>query len=173
MILAFRSFTNRISLLFGWVAAALVLPLIFASVYEVGSRYLFNKPTIWAYEIGYMAMGACFLLAAAHTLVVGTHVRIDVLYMHMSRRTRAFFDLLGYAVLFLPLGVWLTYQLGLYALEAYHSGEHSGESAWNPVIWPFRTVFFLSFAALTLQAFAEALVSLQTLLTTPESTKND
>ena len=160
-----RSLAGRISLFFGWLAALVVLPLIFASVYEVASRYLFNKPTIWAFEIGYMAMGACFLLAAAHSLAAGIHVRIDVVYMHMSERVRGLFDFLGYAILFLPVGAWLTYQLGLYALEAYHTNEHSGESAWNPVIWPFRTVFFLGFAALTFQAFAEALYSLKVFVT--------
>ena len=38
---------------------------------------------------------------------------------------------------------------------AFLSGETSGESAWNPVIWPFRLVFFLGFLALALQGTAE------------------
>lgn len=170
MINSFRTFIDRLSLIFGYCAALVVLPLIFASVYEVGSRYLLNKPTIWAFEIGYMAMGTCFLLAAAYTLSQGTHVRIDVFYAMMSNRTRAFFDVIGHLFLFLPVGIWLTYRLALYALEAYHTGEHSGESSWNPVIWPFRTMFFLGFAALTLQAFADFLVNLKTLITGHEET---
>lgn len=165
MIELIRKSARKVSFFFGCCAALVVLPLIFASVYEVGSRYLLNKPTIWAFEIGYMAMGACFLLAAAYTLAVGQHVRIDVVYMHFSNRVKALFDFFGYAIFFLPVGIWLTYQLGAYTLEAFHSNEHSGESAWNPVIWPFRAVFFFGFAALTFQAFAEALHSLNKFLT--------
>lgn len=152
-----RRLIGRLSIFFGWLAALVVLPLIFASVYEVFSRYAFNAPTIWAFELGYMAMGTCFLLGSAYTLKEGAHVRIDVLYSRLSLRVRAFIDLVGYLVLFLPIAVWLTYRLGNYAYEAFMSGETSGESAWNPIIWPFRLVFTLGLAALTLQAIAEVL----------------
>lgn len=39
--------------------------------------------------------------------------------------------------------------------DAFASGERSGTSAWNPVLWPFRFILFLGFAAFTLQVFAE------------------
>jgi TRAP-type mannitol/chloroaromatic compound transport system permease small subunit len=38
-----------------------------------------------------------------------------------------------------------------YALDAYLSGELSGQSAWNPAIWPFRMVFFSGFLLLSIQ----------------------
>lgn len=139
----------------GILAAWIVLPLIFATVYEVISRYLFNAPTIWAYEVGYMATGANFMLGVAYTLREGAHIRIDVLYSRFRPRTKALVDVLGYLLLFLPVGIWLSYRLGTYTLEAYESGEHSGESAWNPTIWPFRVVFFVGFTVLTLQACVE------------------
>ena len=58
---------ERLSGGFGVLGAIIVAPLILATVYEVFSRYLFNAPTIWAYELGYMAMGTNFLLGAAYT----------------------------------------------------------------------------------------------------------
>lgn len=146
---------DRLSGSLGVIAAWIILPLIFATVYEVAARYLFNAPTIWAYEVGYMATGANFLLGAAFTLREGAHIRIDVLYSRFSPRFQALVDVLGYLLLFLPVGIWLSYRLGTYALDAYHTGEGSGESAWNPVIWPFRAIFFTGFAVLSLQAFAE------------------
>lgn len=146
---------DRISGSVGLVAAWIVLPLIIATVYEVLSRYLFNAPTVWAYEVGYMAMGANFLLGSAYTLREGAHIRIDILYTRFSEKTRALIDVLGFLLLFLPVGFWLSTRLGEFALEAFQSGDRSGESAWNPVIWPFRLVFFIGFAVLTLQAVAE------------------
>lgn len=139
----------------GYLAAWIVLPLIFATVYEVFSRYVLNAPTIWAYEVGYMATGANFLLGAAFALREKSHIRIDVAYMRFRPRTKALIDVLGYTFLMLPFGIWLSYRLGVYAFDAFMSGEQSGESAWNPVIWPYRTVFFVGMATLTLQCVAQ------------------
>jgi TRAP-type mannitol/chloroaromatic compound transport system permease small subunit len=59
---------ERVSGISGHLTAWLVAPLILATVYDVGARYLFNAPTTWAYEIGYMMMGAHALLGMAYTL---------------------------------------------------------------------------------------------------------
>ncbi len=156
-------FVERLSGGGGLVAAVIVAPLVLATVYEVFSRYLFNAPTIWAYELAYMAMGTNFLLGAAYTLRERGHIRIDLAYAHFSRRTRALIDLLGYLFLFLPVAWWLTWGLWNYAYGALLSGETSGESAWNPVIWPFRMVFFLGFLLLALQASVELIKAVQIL----------
>ena len=61
---------ERVSGASGHFTAWLVTPLILATVYDVGARYLFNAPTQWAYEVGYMMMGAHALLgmALAHAM---------------------------------------------------------------------------------------------------------
>lgn len=153
-----RLVLNAIDKLSGTVGIAtawLVVPLIFATVYEVTARYVFGAPTIWAFEIGYMAMGTHFLLGSAYALREGSHIRVDVAYTHFSPRVKALVDIVGYTCLFIPVSTWLCYRLYLYAWDAYQSGELSGQSAWNPVIWPFRVVFLAGFALLTLQALAE------------------
>lgn len=154
---------DRISGSFGLLAGWIVLPLILATVYEVMSRYLFNAPTIWAYELGYMLTGANFLLGSAFTLREKAHIRIDVLYTQFNPRVKAAVDTAGYLLLFLPLGFWLSYRLAIYAFDAYSSGQLSGESAWNPVIWPFRVVFFTGFLLLSVQALAELIRSVSNL----------
>lgn len=154
-MLSFVRMIERITGGIGLIAALVVAPLILAMVYEVFSRYLFNAPTIWAYELAYMAMGTNFLLGAAFTLRERGHIRIDVAYSHFSPRLKALVDAVGYLLIFLPVAWWLTWGLWNYAYGAFLSGETSGESAWNPVIWPFRLVFFLGFLALALQGTAE------------------
>jgi TRAP-type mannitol/chloroaromatic compound transport system permease small subunit len=154
---------DRLSVGFGLLAAVIVAPLILATVYEVFSRYLFNAPTIWAYELGYMAMGTNFLLGAAYTLRERGHIRIDVLYAHFTPKVRALVDVAGYLLLFLPLAWWLSWGLWKYAYFAMLSGETSGESAWNPVIWPFRMVFFMGFLLLALQGTAELIRAIRIL----------
>jgi TRAP-type mannitol/chloroaromatic compound transport system permease small subunit len=139
----------------GLIAAWLIVPLILATCYEVASRYVFGAPTIWAYEIGYLMTGAGFLLGMAYTLNQGAHIRIDVL--NLSRKAQAFVDLVGYVFLLVPFFMWLSFALYGRAVDAMHSLERSGQSAWNPVVWPFRTVFFVSFALLLIQVLAEVI----------------
>ena len=160
---------DRISGSFGLLAGWIVLPLILATVYEVMSRYLFNAPTIWAYELGYMLTGANFLLGSAFALREKAHIRIDVLYTQFNPRVKAAVDTVGYLLLFLPLGFWLSYRLAIYAFDAYSSGQLSGESAWNPVIWPFRVVFFTGFLLLSVQALAELIRSVSNLFIVDKS----
>ncbi len=155
---------ERISGGFGLLGALIVAPLVVATVYEVFSRYLFNAPTIWAYELGYMAMGTNFLLGSAYTLRERGHIRIDVAYSQFSPRVQALIDVIGYVFLFLPVAWWLSWGLWKYGYNAYLSGETSGESAWNKIIWPFRLVFFLGFLLLALQGTAELIKALRTLL---------
>ena len=72
-----------------------------------------------------------------------------------SSHKQALIDVVGYLVLFLPVVTWLCLGLWEYWVEAYAIGEQSGQSAWNPQIWPFRLCFFLGFAFLFLQGIAE------------------
>jgi len=46
-------------------------------------------------------------------------------------------------------------------------GETTGQSAWNPPIWPFRALITFSFVVLTLQVIAESLRALLVLLDRP------
>jgi TRAP-type mannitol/chloroaromatic compound transport system permease small subunit len=169
MLITAARFLERISLGSGIIAASLIIPLVVATCIEVFSRYVLGRPTIWADEVGYMGMGAHFLLGGAYTLMVGGHIRIDLIYARYPERLKAAFDLILYAGLMLPFCAWLGYGLWEYFLEAYHWGERSGASAWNPVIWPFRLVLFAGIALLGLQVAAEILRCLAVLTGTSTS----
>lgn len=169
MLISAARFLERISFGTGVIAALLIAPLVLATCYEVFSRYVLGSPTIWAYEIAYMGMGAHFLLGGAYTMLVGAHVRIDLFYGLYPERLKAALDLFGYACLILPFCIWLGYGLWEYFLEAYQWGETSGASAWNPVIWPFRLVLFAGIVLLGIQVTAEILRCLAVLSGTSPS----
>ena len=73
----------------------------------------------------------------------------------VSAKTQAVIDTIGYVVLFMPVILWVSFGLWEYWVEALVRDEHSGQSAWNPVIWPFRLAFFVGFFLLALQGVAE------------------
>ena len=83
------------------------------------------------------------------------HIRVDFLYDHVSPKKRATIDLMGFVLFLLPMVLWCSWGLWVYFLEAYKVNEVSGESAWNPIIWPFKFVFAFGFYLLGIQTVAE------------------
>lgn len=150
----FIRIVERITRFFNTIAALLVLPLVGALVFEVFSRYVLGVPTAWAYEVSYMLMGAIFMLGMANALRIGQHVNVDVLSTNLPLRGKAALQIIGY-VIFVPTLLWLVYELIGYAYQAFQSGEASGRSAWNPVVWPIFTVWCVGFLTFLLQAAVE------------------
>jgi TRAP-type mannitol/chloroaromatic compound transport system permease small subunit len=146
---------ERGPLLVGILGGWLVAPLILGTCYEVFSRYVLGKPTIWAFEAGALLTGANFLLGMAYTLREGAHIRVEAFYDLFPARVRAAIDFLGYLFLAFPFVCWLTWALNNNWLRALSSNEHSGMSAYNMVLWPIRLAFFVSFLLLALQMLAE------------------
>ncbi|MBU3731505.1 MAG: TRAP transporter small permease subunit [Beijerinckiaceae bacterium] len=147
---------GKISDLSGKIAAVLVLPLVFAMVFEVISRYVFSSPTIWAFELSYMMMGTIFLLGLSYALHVGQHVNVDFIHQRLHPRMIGAIDAIAYLILTAML-VWMTITLVKNVEIVYRTGEGSGLSAWNPVIWPYRVIYVVGFAAFALQSFGKCL----------------
>ena len=147
---------GKISDLSGKIAAVLVLPLVFAMVFEVISRYVFSSPTIWAFERSYMMMGTIFLLGLSYALHVGQHVNVDFIHQRLHPRMIGAIDAIAYLILTAML-VWMTMTLVKNVEIVYRTGEGSGLSAWNPVIWPYRVIYVVGFAAFALQSFGKCL----------------
>ena len=153
---------ERITGNLGILASFALVPLVIATCYEVFSRYVMDAPTVWAYEVGYILTGSHFLLGMAYTLKGGEHIRIDIFSGKFYERTRAVIDLVAYAII-LPLMLWLTYALFGHLATGYLRNEHSGQSAMNLPVWPFRIVFLVAFTLLALQIVAEIIKTVRKL----------
>ena len=143
------------------LAAWLVVPLFVIMGYEVFARFVLNWPTFWSWEVAYMITGSHFVLGIAYVTKTRQHVRVDFIYARLSARAQSAIDFVVYAGFILPVTIWMTWRLGLVAAEAYRIGEVSGESAWNPVVWPIRTITAVGFGLFALQVLAEAYRSLR------------
>jgi TRAP-type mannitol/chloroaromatic compound transport system permease small subunit len=134
-----------------WLAAILVG---FISL-EVIMRYLFNAPTMWNYETSMMMGGALFAMGWAYALRHHSHVRIDVIYSHLSPRVRAGIDTFGYILLFLPLMSMFIGSSIAWMVTAWEVGEKSVETYWYPPMAPFRTWVAVGFILFFLQGTAQ------------------
>lgn len=143
------------------VFAWLILPMVFALFYEVVARYVFNRPTIWSYDLTYMLYGALFIMASAYALSLNRHVRIDVFYRLFPPRWKGIVDAVLYIVLFFPVvGILLVKGVD-YAALSWAQGEVSSAGAWRPPIYPLKTVFPVAMFILLLQGLVQFLRSLR------------
>ena len=148
---------DTFSLWVGRLVCLLLIPMLASMVYEIIARKFFVAPTLWAYDISRMTMGAMFMLGAAYALMKGVHIRADFLYRLMSERNQGRVDLALYLIFYFPslaLFFWIT---GEYALDAVRTGETSMDTAWMPIVWPARMAMPVGAAFLLIQGVSEIL----------------
>jgi TRAP-type mannitol/chloroaromatic compound transport system permease small subunit len=152
----------------GRAIAWLIIPMVASLVYEVTARYLFDAPTVWAYDMTYMLYGTFFMLGSAWTLQRGGHIRTDTFYADWSPRRRALVDAACYVLFFLPaMAVFL--KLGAdYFWKSFQQNERIVTSPWLPIVWPFKAVLPVTAALLILQGISELIKSLQVILRSGE-----
>lgn len=146
------------------VAVAWLIPvLILELVYDTIARYAFNAPTVWSYDISYILYGTIFMLGSAHTLQIDRHVRIETFYEKMSPKGKALMDIVAYVVFFFPVMISLVYFSSQFALKSWQMLERSGESMWQPPIYPFKTVLPLAALLILIQGVVQFVRSIQSL----------
>jgi TRAP-type mannitol/chloroaromatic compound transport system permease small subunit len=148
---------DAITRFFGRAIAWLIVPMVLSLVWEVVARYLFNAPTVWAYDMTFMLYGTFFMVGSAWTLQRGGHIRTDSYYSHWTRRTQARVDLACYLVLFFPaitVFAWLGSQ---YFWRSFELNERIVTSPWLPIVWPFKFMIPASAVLLLLQGVAETI----------------
>src|ERR1700684_3611433 len=91
-------------------------------------RYALGIGSIKLQESVIYAHAGLFMLAAAWTLQVDGHVRVDVFYAQATPRTRALIDLMGAMVFLLPFAVVLTVLSVPYVARSWASFESSRET---------------------------------------------
>ena len=145
--------------IFRWAALALSMIVL----YEVIARYIFNRPTIWAFDTGMMFFSLLFLFGGGYVLWEGGHIRVDVIFAQFSRRTQAIIDTVFYLIFFFPF-VWVMIWYGnRIAYRAWLAREISNTSQWGEPIYPWRYVIPLAFLFLFLQGIAEFVRTIRSL----------
>ncbi|HEU4369418.1 MAG TPA: TRAP transporter small permease subunit [Methylomirabilota bacterium] len=144
----------------GKTVAWLIIPLFLSLTYEGIARYAFDAPTLWAYDLSYMLYGALFMLGAHYTLLRGAHIRTDMLWEKFTPRTKGMIDAGAYIFFFFPAMALLFYASVDEAWASWRMGELSEQTAWRPILWPFKAVVPLTALLLMLQGVSELLKSL-------------
>jgi TRAP-type mannitol/chloroaromatic compound transport system permease small subunit len=146
---------DRVAVISGQIISWMIIPMVLSLTYEVISRYLFNAPTLWAYDMTFMLYGSFFMLGAAFTLQRRGHIRTDSLYESWSIRTKGWVDGLCYLVFFFPFVYIFVFTGFEYFWKAFTTGEKFVSSPWMPLTWPFKLAMPLSGILLAVQGVSE------------------
>ena len=146
---------DHISEYSGKTACWFCVILILVFTFETVSRYLFNAPTNWVYDISWMLGASIIVLGWSYTHLHHSHIRIDVIYNQLSFRTRAILDIFGSVVFLFPVLAVLVSASASWMLYAWQIGQVSlGTTLMLPVA-PIKTVVFIGICFFALQCIAE------------------
>lgn len=90
-----HGFFDVISLILSRLAMISIVFIVLVMFYEVISRYVFSKPTLWANELSLWIAGFVFLLAGLYAMQQRCHIRIYIIYDMMPRWAQKAADILS------------------------------------------------------------------------------
>lgn len=155
-----RRFADAVDTLNRWIGETVswfTLAIVLLQFAVVVMRYVFGVGSVAMQESLVYLFGLLFTLAAAWTLALDAHVRVDMLYRPASARAKAAIDLAGTLLLLLPMTA-LVLAVGFpYVARSWAILETSKETSGLPFVYVLKTGI-LAFGALTLlQGLAEAI----------------
>lgn len=155
-LLALSRLIDAVTALIGRSVKWAILAAILVSAANAIFRKAFDLSSNAWLELQWLLFGAAFMLAAAHTLQVNAHVRVDVISSRLSKRTRDVIELLGHLLILAPISLILLWLSWPYFLESYVEGEVSSNAGGLPV-WPAKFLIFAGFLLLCLQMLSEVI----------------
>lgn len=125
-------FFDILSLVTSRLAMISIGLIVLVMFYEVVSRYVFSRPTLWANELSLWIASFVFLLAGQYAMQQRSHIRIYVIYDMMPRWAQKTCDVISVALIcvFTFALVWGGYND---AMRRMLRMETFG-TAWDPAI---------------------------------------
>ncbi|MEM8961587.1 MAG: TRAP transporter small permease subunit [Acidobacteriota bacterium] len=155
--------SERLGALVGWLTLGMVLIGAFNAIARYVGRFIgHNLSSNLFIELQWYLFSVVFLLGASYALRRSAHVRVDVLYGRLSRRARAWIDILGTVLFLLPFcitGIFLSWPTVRNSWAVREVSPDPGGLA----RYPIKTLILVAFALLVLQGLAELVKHIETL----------
>ncbi|MCP4721664.1 MAG: TRAP transporter small permease subunit [Desulfobacteraceae bacterium] len=146
------SLNDKIGYLVGWMTTLMVL-IVF---YDTVMRYAFNKGNVALQELEWHLFAIVFLIGAAYTLKEKGHVRVDILYVNLSEKTKAWIDFLGIFIFLIPFSVMVILSTKGFIMNSWAIREISPDPGGLPARYILKTMIPLGFSLLIVQGLSEA-----------------
>ncbi|WP_438711471.1 TRAP transporter small permease subunit [Aquimarina muelleri] len=143
--------------LVSWISVGLAIVIGL----DVIIRYIFQFTNVWMVEIEVYLFGMLFLLASGYTFKYEKHVRVDVFYSKLSKKGKAWVDVLGGVCLLIPWCYVVIVSSWYYGLSSFLIGETSAQPGGLPALYVLKFCITLGFVFLLLQGVSHILKSIQ------------
>jgi len=148
---------DRFTAAIGRIATWCSLYIVVAEFAVVVLRYVLHVGSIQLQESVVYAHAGLFMLAAAWTLQVQGHVRVDVFYAQARPRTRALVDLIGAIIFLLPFAAALFALTLPYVERSWLIFEGSPQPSGLPFVYLLKAIILVFAALIGLQGVAQAI----------------
>ncbi|WP_342343821.1 TRAP transporter small permease subunit [Chthonobacter albigriseus] len=143
---------DRLSDYVGIFAMTLVFLMIGVLLLDAITRNALDIPLHWCVEVAQFTLLAYFFLGGAMTLKNDDHVRMDLIYQHLSTRGKAIMDLITSGCLLFYLVV-----MTIGSISSLQYAIQTGErrfSMWNPSMIPIKALLVACLILMILQTFS-------------------
>jgi TRAP-type mannitol/chloroaromatic compound transport system permease small subunit len=153
---------GKINLFLSKVLQWTIIPISAIVMIEVIARYVFNHPTIWAWDVNVQLQALMATLGGGYVLLNDDHVRVDIMVAKLSRRKRAILESFTGMLTIVALGI-LTWHLSSLAVTSVRYLEVDW-TYFAPPVYPLRCLMAFGSLMLLLQAIAMFLQNILTSL---------
>ena len=157
------SIVDRLNEKTGQFVAWLTTVLVLVVFYDVILRYVFAKGNIAMQELEWHIFSMIFLLGAAYTLKINGHVRVDIIYVKFSEKTKAWINFFGAFLFLIPFSLIVIYATKDFIFNSWAVREVSPDPGGLPARYILKAMIPLGFFLLILQGIAEAFKNLMTI----------
>jgi TRAP-type mannitol/chloroaromatic compound transport system permease small subunit len=140
----------------GTAANAMVLAACLICAANAAMRYAFDLSSNAWLEIQWYLFAGVVMLGASQTLRRNEHVRVDILYMHLSERGKEWLDLLGTVFFLIPSMLAIAWLAWPFFLQSW-SVQEASANAGGLIRWPVKLLLPVGFVLVALQGLSEVI----------------
>ena len=139
----------------GYLSGLGILAMSLILAYEVVMRGIFKAPTIWVMNTAISLFMWTMLVGAAYTLMLGKHVRIDLIFDKFPKRIQLYLDVVT-SIMGIVFCVVVSWQAWLMIASSIRLNKLTDNLLHIPVWW-IQLPLLLGFGLLALQFFINLL----------------
>ena len=159
----FCTINDKIIMFLGKAASYMMPVLAFIVVYEVAARYIFDAPTIWAYDLSLFLFGYISALGGAYAQQKRAHINVDILYLTVSPKVKNIFNIISFSLGIFFLMVIFYVSIGKF--EEAIEFDFRRQSEWAPAMWHFWVMLCIASGLFIMQLTRDIVTEFYHLIT--------
>jgi len=145
MLVKIETLFDRFADAMGHLTAVFMVAMLVNVFYDVIMRYLFKSGSIAMQEMEWHLFSLVFLIGIPYALFKEGHVRVDIIYDQLSVKRKAIINIAGSVFFLIPFSLLIAFGSIDFVLEAFHTGEISGDPGGLTHRWFIKALVPFSF----------------------------